>query len=108
MDNHKQFDEESAPNAEIKASNQPLEKTSEEHRDLTILRPPSPTSSRGADMSLRVASPSNGYGCDQSLPDHRDHGPYEDGDQDSIHARSMSLAKKWVTVIIVGTGSLCV
>ncbi|KAB8222991.1 major facilitator superfamily domain-containing protein [Aspergillus novoparasiticus] len=40
-----------------------------------------------------------------------DHGPYEvsfDGDQDPMCPRSMSSVRKWVIVLIVCTGTLCV
>ncbi|KAE8138709.1 major facilitator superfamily domain-containing protein [Aspergillus pseudotamarii] len=40
-----------------------------------------------------------------------DHGPYEvsfDGDQDPMCPRSMPLVRKWVIVLIVCTGTLCV
>ncbi|KAI1121194.1 major facilitator superfamily domain-containing protein [Nemania abortiva] len=67
-------------------------------------------------IELGPARSQNGHGCaDFSDKDEIGHGhgdsPFEvsfDGDDDPMCPRSMSLARKWLLVIIVGLGSLCV
>ncbi len=78
-------------------------------------------------MSLRSVSrirSNNGYGCDDHDDDTEqgemgdaeggvaEKDPFEvrweNGDQDPMCPRSMSLARKWLVVIIVSASSLCV
>ncbi|KAE8445120.1 hypothetical protein EG329_013722 [Mollisiaceae sp. DMI_Dod_QoI] len=82
---------------------------------------------RGGSMSLRSVSrirSNNGYGCDDHDDDTEqgemgdaeggvaEKDPFEvrweNGDQDPMCPRSMSLARKWLVVIIVSASSLCV
>lgn len=62
----------------------------------------------------------NGYGCDDNEEDTTEEeaggaaekDPFEvhwdNGDEDPMCPRSMSLARKWLVVIIVSASSLCV
>ncbi|KAI8624621.1 MFS general substrate transporter [Xylariaceae sp. FL1651] len=69
-------------------------------------------------VELSPARSQNGHGC-SDLPDKHENDesrnqkedPFEvsfDGDNDPMCPRSMNLARKWLLVIIVGLGSLCV
>ncbi|KAJ8121647.1 hypothetical protein O1611_g10047 [Lasiodiplodia mahajangana] len=68
-------------------------------------------------LELGPARSQNGHGC-ADLSDEKEemrhaHGdaPFEvlfDGDDDPMCPRNMSIARKWLLVIIVGLGSLCV
>jgi hypothetical protein len=79
---------------------------------------------RAGSMSLRSMSrtrSNNGYGCDDNEEDDTteeeaggatEKDPFEvhwdNGDEDPLCPRSMSLARKWLVVIIVSASSLCV
>ncbi|KAG4221914.1 hypothetical protein PC116_g29610 [Phytophthora cactorum] len=82
-----------------------------------------PDVSRIRSSSLARIRSNNGHGCadleegdatDDSLtPDQRqvEKDPFEvawDGDDDPLCPRSMATARKWLAVITVGMGSLCV
>lgn len=63
-------------------------------------------------LELGPARSQNGHGCaDLSDEDARRDDPFEvsfDGDDDPMCPRSMSLVRKWLLVVVVGLGSLCV
>ena len=67
----------------------------------------------------------NGYGCDGNEDSTQEDGGdaeaggapaekdlfevhWEGGDSDPLNPRSMTMARKWVVVIVVSTSSLCV
>ncbi|KAK6811137.1 hypothetical protein RU639_012986 [Aspergillus parasiticus] len=93
----------------------------EEHGCSSLSPPPS-----SASATYHHSNSRSSWGSEQSsqdkyegYPDARvegtlpraDHGPYEvsfDGDQDPMCPRSMSSVRKWVIVLIVCTGTLCV
>lgn len=81
---------------------------------------------RGGSLSLRSISRTrshNGYGCDDNDEDTTEgegdveggaveKDPFEvrweNGDNDPLNPRSLTLARKWLVVIIVSASSLCV
>jgi hypothetical protein len=73
--------------------------------------------------SMSRTRSNNGYGCDDMDEDTevggdveaagaQDKDPFEvrwdDGDNDPMNPRNMSMARKWVVVLIVSASSLCV
>jgi multidrug resistance protein len=90
-----------------------------------ISRPNSARNSSQRSMSRTRSQ--NGYGCDDNLEDteedvnggteaqnrtNTDKDPFEvhwdDGDNDPMNPRSLTLVRKWIVVIIVSLSSLCV
>lgn len=86
---------------------------------------PSKVNSRSNSQIRRPLSrtrSNNGYGCDENTESAEDleggidtvieKDPFEvhweNGDNDPLNPRSMSIARKWLVVIIVSASSLCV
>ncbi|KAI0138886.1 MFS general substrate transporter [Xylariaceae sp. FL1272] len=68
-------------------------------------------------LELGIVRSQNGHGCADLPDDYELHpprpkgDPFEvsfDGDDDPLNPRSMNLARKWILVVLVGLGSLCV
>ncbi|QMW38836.1 hypothetical protein G4B11_002072 [Aspergillus flavus] len=91
------------------------------HGCSSLSPPPSSASATYHHSNSRSSWGSEGFSQDKcgEYPDAReegtlpraDYGPYEvsfDGDQDPMCPRSMSSVRKWVIVLIVCTGTLCV
>jgi hypothetical protein len=109
-----------------------LSKTADDCDDLTLPKEFAPIAngpskinrqdSQSRSRPLSRTRSNNGYGCDDNddmttdLEIAGDSGVekdpfevhWEDGDNDPSNPRSMSLARKWLVVIIVSASSLCV
>lgn len=105
--------------AEYEASDQcPATETSKEHDFSALSRPTSFAGLRNSEKPLQALEGNIGCECDQFLPHHGgevaespDYDRFKvtfDDDQDPMCPRSMPLVQKWIIVILICTGTLCV